>query len=42
MQFVVVGAGSIGLLIGSYLAEHQADVLFWVRREEQAELLRTG
>lgn len=42
MQFVVVGAGSIGLLIGSYLAEHQADVLFWVRREEQAELLRKG
>ena len=42
MQIVVVGAGSIGLLIGSYLAEHQADVLFWVRREEQAELLRTG
>lgn len=42
MQFVVVGAGSIGLLIGSYLAEHQADVMFWVRREEQAELLRRG
>ncbi|ARK22629.1 MULTISPECIES: ketopantoate reductase family protein [Sporosarcina] len=42
MQFVVVGAGSIGLLIGSYLAQHQAEVTFWVRREEQAKRLRSG
>lgn len=42
MQFVVVGAGSIGLLIGSYLAQRQANVTFWVRREEQAEQLRNG
>ncbi|ARD49207.1 ketopantoate reductase family protein [Sporosarcina sp. P33] len=42
MQFVVAGAGSIGLLIGSYLAQHKANVTFWVRREEQAECLRKG
>ncbi|MDV6376808.1 2-dehydropantoate 2-reductase [Sporosarcina sp. GW1-11] len=41
MRFVVVGAGSIGLLIGSYLAQNQADVTFWVRREEQARQLRS-
>ncbi|WP_158233876.1 ketopantoate reductase family protein [Sporosarcina sp. P34] len=42
MRFVVVGAGSIGLLIGSYLAQHQANVIFWVRREEQVKHLRNG
>ena len=42
MRFVVVGAGSVGLLIGSYLAQHKADVTFWVRREEQAAHLRNG
>lgn len=42
MQFVIVGAGSIGLLIGSYLAQHKADVTFWVRRKEQADQLREG
>ncbi|PIC65717.1 hypothetical protein CSV79_01185 [Sporosarcina sp. P13] len=41
MQFVVVGGGAIGLLIGSYLAEHQADVIFWVRREKQVRQLRS-
>ncbi|AXH98615.1 hypothetical protein DV702_02125 [Sporosarcina sp. PTS2304] len=39
MQFVIVGGGSIGLLIGSFLAQQQANVTFWVRREEQAEQL---
>ncbi|WP_153731196.1 ketopantoate reductase family protein [Sporosarcina obsidiansis] len=42
MRVVVVGAGSIGLLIGSYLAQHKANVTFWVRREEQAIQLREG
>ncbi|WP_301108211.1 ketopantoate reductase family protein [Sporosarcina sp.] len=42
MRFVIVGAGSIGLLIGSYLAQHKADVTFWVRRKEQAEQLKKG
>ena len=42
MRFVVVGAGSIGLLIGSYLAQHKAEVTFWVRREEQAKYLLGG
>lgn len=42
MQFVVVGAGSIGLLIGSYLAQNKADVTFWVRREAQATQLKQG
>ncbi|GKV64289.1 MULTISPECIES: ketopantoate reductase family protein [Sporosarcina] len=42
MRFVIVGAGSIGLLIGSYLAQHKADVTFWVRRKEQADQLRKG
>ncbi|WP_158232255.1 MULTISPECIES: ketopantoate reductase family protein [unclassified Sporosarcina] len=42
MRFVVVGAGSIGLLIGSYLAQHEGNVTFWVRREEQAKRLRSG
>lgn len=42
MQFVIAGAGSIGLLIGSYLAEHGASVHFLVRRQEQAAALKEG
>ena len=34
------GAGSIGLLLGSFLSEAGMDVTFYVRREEQAELIR--
>ncbi|MCG7334156.1 2-dehydropantoate 2-reductase [Sporosarcina sp. ACRSM] len=41
MNVVVAGAGSIGLLIGSYLAEAGMDVTFYVRREEQAQLIQT-
>ncbi|MFC5588530.1 2-dehydropantoate 2-reductase [Sporosarcina soli] len=41
MDVVVAGAGSIGLLIGSYFAEAGMDVTFYVRREEQAQLIRT-
>lgn len=40
MEVVIAGAGSIGLLIGSYLAEAGWGVTFFVRREEQAILLR--
>ncbi|MFC5602970.1 2-dehydropantoate 2-reductase [Sporosarcina koreensis] len=40
MDVVVAGAGSIGLLIGSYLAEAGMDVVFFVRREEQAATIR--
>ena len=40
MDVVVAGAGSIGLLIGSYLAEAGMDVTFYVRRKEQAERIR--
>ncbi|WP_432359500.1 2-dehydropantoate 2-reductase [Sporosarcina sp. UB5] len=40
MEVVVVGAGSIGLLIGSYLAEAGVNVVFLVRREEQASAIR--
>lgn len=42
MKFAVVGAGSIGLLVGSYIAEHGGDVTFLVRREEQARQLAEG
>lgn len=42
MKFAIVGAGSIGLLIGSYIAEHGGDVTYWVRREEQARQLAGG
>lgn len=41
MEVVIAGAGSIGLLIGSYLAEAGWSVTFFVRREEQASLLRS-
>ncbi|MCM3637967.1 2-dehydropantoate 2-reductase [Sporosarcina luteola] len=40
MDVVIAGAGSIGLLIGSYLAEAGLKVVFFVRREEQATLIR--
>ncbi|MCM3742741.1 2-dehydropantoate 2-reductase [Sporosarcina luteola] len=40
MEVVIAGAGSIGLLIGSYLAEAGLKVVFFVRREEQAALIR--
>lgn len=40
MDVVVAGAGSIGLLIGSYLADAGMDVVFLVRREEQAAVIR--
>lgn len=40
MEVVIAGAGSIGLLIGSYLAEAGLKVMFFVRREEQAALIR--
>ena len=40
MKVVIAGAGSIGLLIGSYLAESGLGVVFFVRREEQAALIR--
>ena len=40
MDVVIAGAGSIGLLIGSFLSEAGMDVTFYVRREEQAELIR--
>ncbi|MCM3710032.1 2-dehydropantoate 2-reductase [Sporosarcina luteola] len=40
MDVVIAGAGSIGLLIGSYLAEAGLKVVFFVRREEQAALIR--
>ena len=37
---VIAGAGSIGLLLGSFLAEEGMAVTFYVRREEQAQLIR--
>ncbi|HJF30890.1 MAG TPA: 2-dehydropantoate 2-reductase [Sporosarcina psychrophila] len=40
MEVIIAGAGSIGLLLGSYLSEAGMDVTFYVRREEQAELIR--
>lgn len=36
MEFVIVGAGAMGLLIGSYLAESGMSVSFLTRRNEQA------
>ena len=41
MEVIIAGAGSIGLLLGSYLSEAGMNVTFYVRREEQAELIRT-
>lgn len=40
MDVVIAGAGSIGLLLGSFLAEAGMDVTFYVRREEQAKVIR--
>ncbi|WP_438298606.1 ketopantoate reductase family protein [Sporosarcina sp. FA15] len=40
MEVIIAGAGSIGLLLGSFLSEAGIDVTFYVRREEQAELIR--
>lgn len=40
MDVVIAGAGSIGLLIGSFLSENGWKVTFFVRREEQAALIR--
>jgi 2-dehydropantoate 2-reductase len=40
VKVVIVGAGSIGLLIGSFLAESGIRVVFLVRREEQAASIR--
>lgn len=40
MEVVVAGAGAIGLLIGSYLAESNLSVSFFTRRVSQAEELR--
>ena len=39
MGIVIAGAGSVGLLLGSYLAEAGIEVTMFVRREEQANLL---
>jgi 2-dehydropantoate 2-reductase len=39
MDVVIAGAGSIGLLIGSFLSEAGMDVTFYVRRKEQADLM---
>lgn len=39
MKIVIVGAGSIGLLLGSYLAEMGHDLYMLTRREEQARAL---
>jgi 2-dehydropantoate 2-reductase len=39
MDVVIVGAGSVGLLLGSYLSESGLEVTMVVRREEQANTL---
>ena len=39
MEVVIVGAGSVGLLLGSYLSESGIKVTMVVRREEQASAL---
>lgn len=39
MGIVIAGAGSIGLLLGSYLAESGLMVTMFVRRESQAKLI---
>jgi len=39
MKVVIVGAGAIGLLIGSYLAESKHEVTYITRTSEQAEKL---
>lgn len=40
MKIGIIGAGSIGLLLGSFLAEAGIDVILLARREEQAALIR--
>ncbi|MDW0115827.1 2-dehydropantoate 2-reductase [Sporosarcina thermotolerans] len=40
MEVVIAGAGSIGLLMGSYFAEAGWKVSFYTRREEQASIIR--
>lgn len=39
MGIVIAGAGSVGLLLGSFLSEAGKDVTMLVRREEQARLI---
>ncbi len=39
MKVAIIGAGSVGLLLGSFLAEAGIEVTMLVRREEQALLL---
>lgn len=39
MGVVIAGAGSVGLLLGSFIAESGIEVTMFVRREEQANLL---
>ena len=41
MAVVIVGAGSVGLLLGSYLLESGIRVTMVVRREEQASILNS-
>jgi 2-dehydropantoate 2-reductase len=40
MEVIIAGAGSIGLLLGSFMTEAGMNVTFYVRREEQAKLIR--
>jgi 2-dehydropantoate 2-reductase len=40
MEVIIAGGGSIGLLVGSFLSEAGMNVTFFVRREQQAELIR--
>ena len=41
MEVIVAGAGSVGLLLGSFLSEAGMKVTMYVRREEQARLIQT-
>ena len=38
MEVIIAGAGSVGLLLGSFLSESGIEVTMFVRREEQANL----
>lgn len=40
MEVVIAGAGSIGLLLGSFFAEAKMSVTFYVRRTEQAQQIQ--
>ena len=40
MKIHIIGAGSLGLLYGGRLAASGADIAFWCRSKEQANLLR--